>query len=154
MDFEKAKKRKPSRFSRFFYSSLPQLPTKKVHLELNPVGRSGRSHNRVYSDLALKELPPIRAIFGGDRHPRGFKWVLSRYIAEREGAMAPVFNPCNLNTVSYLALQGLQCIGTRSSVVHLVLLYIETVGGRDRSNEHILIHCAPLPYPALLAISC
>ena len=111
VDFEKAKKRKPSRFSRFFYSSLPQLPTKKVHLELNPVGifsgggQVGLTPEFIQIWLSrIKELPPIRAIFGGDRHPRGFKWVLSRYIAEREGAMAPGFNPCNLNTVPYLAM--------------------------------------------------
>ena len=69
MDFEKAKKRKPSRFSRFFYSSLPQLPTKKVHLELNPVGifsgggQAGLTPEFIQIWLSrIKELLPL--------HPR------------------------------------------------------------------------------------
>ena len=36
--FWEGKEKKTIPVFRFFYSSLPQLPTKKVHLELNPVG--------------------------------------------------------------------------------------------------------------------
>ena len=127
VDFEKAKKRKPSRFSRFFYSSLPQLPTKKVHLELNPVGggQVGLTPEFIQIWLSrIKELPPpppppSAPYLEATATREGFKWVLSRYIAEREGAMAPGFNPCNLNTVSYLATHWdtLLC-GTFGSVVH------------------------------------
>lgn len=52
------KKGKPSQF--FCSSLFPQLRTKKVHLELNPV-RSSRGQVRVYSNLAPKSLLPPSA---------------------------------------------------------------------------------------------
>ena len=65
--------------------TLPQLPTKKLHLELNPDrGQVRLSHQSLFkfgSQVAPISSPPPRAIFGRDGHPRGFKWVLSR----REG---------------------------------------------------------------------
>ena len=154
MDFEKAKKRKPSRFSRFFYSSLPQLPTKKVHLELNPVGifsgggQVGLTPEFIQIWLS-RSSPPSAPYLEATATREGLNGSY-RDISPRERERWRQV----LTLVTSPLFPTLRCIGTRSSVVHLVLWYIETVGGRDRSNEHILIHCAPLPYPALLAISC
>ena len=127
MDFEKAKKRKPSRFSRFFYSSLPQLPTKKVHLELNPVGifsgggQVGLTPEFIQIWLSrIKELPPSSS-------PSSAPYLEAT--ATREGLNGSYrdISPRErerwrqvLTLVTSTLFPTLRCIGTRSSVVHLV----------------------------------